>query len=68
MIIQAGDLLIELDTGTNSQKSILQRYQNGNWENFSLGGQFLDLPRDIDNLPPGKYRLTGLGLSEYEED
>ena len=39
MIIQAGDLGIELDTGLHPDGKTLQRLENGKWVDFILDGE-----------------------------
>jgi hypothetical protein len=36
MIIQAGDLAVELDTGTNTPGEILQRLESGEWKDYRV--------------------------------
>jgi len=38
MIIQAGDLGVEIDTGTNQPGAILQRYEDGQWQDYVVDG------------------------------
>ena len=58
MIIQAGDLAVELDTGTNKPGSILQRFDGAEWHDCTVNGECLVYPIEINSLPPGKFRMT----------
>lgn len=57
MIIQAGDLGVELDTGTNSPGAILQRW-DGEWRDYLVNGETVTEPIELESLSPGKYRLS----------
>jgi len=58
LIIQAGDLGVELDTGNNQPGALLQRHENGRWQDYMVDGQPVTSPVDIEQLPPGRYRLV----------
>ena len=58
MILQAGNLGIELDTGTNAPGQILQRLEGGEWKPYLMDGKPLTWPVDYTTLPPGKYRVA----------
>ena len=59
MIIQAGDLGVELDTGTNAPGAILQCLDNGEWRDYLVDGKLVTRTIELESLPPGRYRLTG---------
>jgi len=64
MIIQAGYLGVELNTGTNTPGAVLQHRQEGVWVDYLHEGQPVLYPVDIKSLPPGYYRLQEKRQSE----
>ena len=54
MIIQAGDLGVELDNGTNTPGAILQRLENGEWSDYLVDGEHVAERVGLESLPPGK--------------
>ena len=54
MIIQAGDLAVEIDTGTNEPGQILQRLEAGERIDYPPEKPLI-WPLDYRKLPPGKY-------------
>ena len=50
MIIQAGDLGIELDTGTNRPGSVLQRYEARQWRDNQRDGKPVRWPVKLERL------------------
>ena len=57
MIYSAGDLAVEIDTGTNQPGSILQRLDGGEWRDYEVDGKPVVSPVEIEDLTPGRYRL-----------
>ncbi|MFC1740129.1 hypothetical protein ACFL0N_01460 [Pseudomonadota bacterium] len=58
-MLSAGDLGLEIDYGVGEPRGILQRLQNGEWEDFCPDGEAITSESlDIESLPPGKYRLN----------
>ena len=57
MLIQAGDLGIELDFGRDQPGDVLQRRENGKWLDYLADGQAVTNPVNLKSLPPGKYRF-----------
>jgi hypothetical protein len=54
MIIQAGDLAVEIDTGTNKPGKV-QRLENGQWVDYVKNGKPVRWPVKEDELEPGRY-------------
>ena len=57
MMFQAGDLGLTIDYGIGRNGSILQRKTNGEWQDYPVDGEPLIYPFDVNQLPPGEYRL-----------
>ena len=57
MMYQAGDLGLTIDYGISRTGSILQRKTNGEWQDNRAHGESLIYPFDVNQLPPGEYRL-----------
>ena len=57
MMFQAGDLGLTIDYGINRNGSFLQRKTNGEWQDYLVDGEVLIYPFDVNQLPPGEYRL-----------
>jgi len=57
MIIQAGDLVIEIETGTNELGQILQRLESGDWIDYPPDKPLI-WSLDHRKLPPGRYRMV----------
>jgi hypothetical protein len=58
VIIQAGDLGIEIDLGSDIPGSVPQRYENGKWRDYLVDGEPVYWPFDLESLPSGKYRVA----------
>jgi hypothetical protein len=56
MIIQAGDLAVEVDTGTN-QPGVIQRLEGGQWRDYLRDGKPVRWPVEVERLEPGRYRV-----------
>jgi hypothetical protein len=56
MIIQAGDLPVEVDTGIN-KPGALQRYQEGQWRDYLRDGKPVRWPVALERLESGRYRV-----------
>ncbi|MGK2926484.1 MAG: hypothetical protein ACSLE2_12785 [Lysobacterales bacterium] len=52
MIIEAGDIGVIVDTGTNAPGVPLQRLEAGEWRDFEQDGEPVRWPVKIDTLPP----------------
>ena len=58
-MLSAGDLGLEIDYGIGNPPGTLQRFDNGDWENYGPEGEVISSKSlDIDSLPPGKYRIV----------
>jgi hypothetical protein len=58
MIVQAGDLGVELDSGDNTVGAVLLRLEAGEWKPYLKDGKPLTWTVDYTTLPPGKYRAA----------
>ena len=58
MIVQAVDIGVMLDTGSNKPDSTLQRKGPDGWHYYRPGGKPMGEPEKLDDLPPGEYRLV----------
>ena len=56
MILQAGDLGIEIDTGLN-RPGTLQRLEDGRWVDYLKDGEPVRWPVKVEDLKPGRYRV-----------
>ena len=56
MIIQAGDLAAEIDTGSN-QPGANQRFEDGQWRDYLRDGKPVSWPMEVDAQEPGRYRV-----------
>ena len=56
MIIQAGDLAIEIDTGDNEPGAI-QRFEDDRWSDYLVDGEQVTWPVKLEQLEPGHYRV-----------
>ena len=57
-ILSAGDLGIEIDYGIGNPPGTLQRLEGGVWEDYCPDRELINSKSlDIENLPPGKYRI-----------
>lgn len=56
MIIQAGDLAVEIDIGTNEPGAI-QHLEDGRWSDYLVNGELLTWPVKLERLEPGRYRV-----------
>jgi hypothetical protein len=56
-MFQAGDLGLTIDFGINRPGSIHQRKTNRVWQDYMVEGEPLIYPFDVNQLPPGEYRL-----------
>ena len=57
MMFQAGDLALTIDYGIDRTGSILQRKTDGEWQDYVVDDESLIYPFDVNQLPPGEYRL-----------
>jgi len=57
MILSAGDLVIEIDFGTDQPGAILQREHIDGWRDYLVDGKPVSNPFDVESLPPGRDRL-----------
>jgi hypothetical protein len=57
MMFQAGDLGLTIDYGISRTGSVLQRNTNGEWQDYLIEGEPMIYPFDVNQLPPGEYRL-----------
>jgi hypothetical protein len=59
MINQAGDLAVEIDTGTNESGAVVQRLEGSKWQNYLQDGEaVVTWPIALDRLEPGRYRVN----------
>ena len=56
-MLQAGDLGLTIDYGISRTGSILQRKIFREWQDYLVEGEPLIYPFDVNQLPPGEYRL-----------
>ena len=58
-MLSAGDLGIEIDYGVGNPPGILQRLENGDWQDYHPYGEAITSEvLDIESLLPGKYRIV----------
>ena len=58
-VLSAGDLGIEIDCGIGNPSGVLQRLENGDWQDCSSDGEVVTSKSlDIEGLPPGKYLIN----------
>lgn len=58
MVILAGNLGVQVDTGNNSPDGVLQRLEAGQWTDCELDGKPVTWPVQLEQLKPGQYRLA----------
>ena len=58
MRLSAADLGIEIDFGSDQPGAILQRKDEGYWNDYLVDGEPVANPFDVETLPPGFYRLV----------
>lgn len=58
VITAAGDLGIIIDWGSRTRGDILQREEAGEWRDYLCDSGRVLYPFRLDELPPGRYRLT----------
>ena len=57
--LSAGDLGIEIDYGARNPSGVLQRLENGDWQDYHQNGEVITSQSlDIESLPPGRYRVV----------
>ena len=57
-VLSAGDLGVEIDYGVGNPSGTLQRFENGDWQDYCPDGEVITSKSlDIESLPPGKYRI-----------
>ena len=56
MIIQAGDLAVEIDTGGN-EFGVVQRLEGDTWSDYLVDGEPVTWPVDLQQLEPGRYQI-----------
>jgi hypothetical protein len=57
MIYSAGDLGIQIETGTNAPGATLQRKEKGYWNDYLVDWEPVTNLFDVETLPSGIYRL-----------
>jgi len=60
MIYQFGDRNVLFDSGQDLEGDILQRREPDGWQFYKPDGEFMRSPIDMNELPPGEYRLVSL--------
>lgn len=60
MILQAGDLGVQIDTGKGIGEDIVQRLENDEWVFFRALSDVDPTSLCLEDFPPGKYRLVKL--------
>jgi hypothetical protein len=63
MIIQATDLGIEIDTGTNESGAVMQRLEDGEWRDYLRNGKRLRWPVAVWRVDSAK-RICEEGLRQ----
>lgn len=58
MVILAGNLGVQLDTGSNRPGAVLQRLEAGEWTDVEIDGKPVTWPVQLEQLKPGQYRLA----------
>jgi hypothetical protein len=57
-MLSAGDLGIEIDFGVGNPLETLQRFENGDWQDYRPEDEAITSKTlDIESLIPGKYRV-----------
>ena len=58
-VLSAGDLGVEIDYGARNPSGVLQRLENGDWQDYRPDGEVVTSEAlDIESLPPGMYRVV----------
>ena len=57
MVILAGNLGVQIDTGTNAPGAVLQRLEGGRWTDCEIDDKPVSWPVQLERLQPGQYRL-----------
>lgn len=57
MIIQAGDLSVEIDTGHN-KPGVVQRLEGDTWSDYVVDGEPMIWPVELERLEPGRYQVA----------
>jgi hypothetical protein len=58
MILQAGDLGVQIDTGKGVGEDTVQRLENDEWVFFLTLNEVDPASLCLEDFPPGKYRLV----------
>ena len=58
MVILAGNLGVQVDTGNNTPGAVLQRREAGQWTECKIDGKPVFWPVQLECLQPGQYRLA----------
>jgi hypothetical protein len=58
VVILAGNLGVQVDTGNNSPGAVLQRLEAGQWTDCEIDGKPVCWPVQLESLQPGQYRLA----------
>ena len=58
MVILAGNLGVQVDTGNNAPGAVLQRQEGGRWTDYEIDGKPVSWPVELERLQPGQYRLA----------
>ena len=58
MILQAGDLGVQIDTGKGIGEDAVQRLENDEWIFFRKFNETDPAALRLEDFPPGKYRLV----------
>ena len=57
-MLSAGDLGVEIDYGVGNPHGTLQRFENGDWQDYRPDGEQEVSPVEIGQLAPGRCRLV----------
>lgn len=58
MVILAGNLGVQVDTGNNTPGAVLQRLEAGQWIDCEIDDKPVYWPVELEQLKPGQYRLV----------
>ena len=57
MIVQAGDIGVQIDTGLNQPGGILHRLEGAEWKPVLKEGRIVRWPVNLESLRPGRYMV-----------
>ena len=57
MIYQLGDRNVIFNSGANRPGDILQRREQGGWQDYRVNDEVIVAPIEVYALPPGEYGL-----------